>query len=214
MMPPDDAPGEVPKAPAGKLFARPWRFRSGARSVDQLPEVEGVEVAFAGRSNVGKSRLINALVNQKALARTSNAPGRTREINFFACGEPLVLVDLPGYGYAAAPKGVVKAWTRLVHAYLRGRPNLARVMLLIDARHGLKAADTPVLDTLDGAAVSYQAVLTKADKVAPAALAEIHDAVAATLSRRPAAHPEVLATSARTGTGIDALSAAIADLAP
>ncbi len=196
----------------GRLFARPWRFVTGARSLAQLPPPDGLEVAFAGRSNVGKSSLINALTGQKTLARTSNTPGRTREINFFASDAPLVIVDLPGYGYAAAPKAAIKAWTRLIHDYLRGRPNLARVYLLIDARHGLKDSDGPVLETLDQAAVSYQVVLTKVDKLSSGEVAKICDTVAAGLAKRAAAHPEIIVTSATSGRGIDTLRLAIAEL--
>lgn len=205
-----DAPPDAETARL--LFARPWRFLIGARAMDQLPPPDGLDIAFAGRSNVGKSSLINALVGQKGLARTSNAPGRTRELNFFLSEGPLTIVDLPGYGYAAAPKTAVKAWTQLIHDYLRGRPNLARVFLLIDARHGLKTADNAVLETLDQSAVSYQGVLTKADKVSEAELEQVSAAASAQLSRRPAAYPGLIVTSVKDGTGIDDLRAAIARL--
>jgi GTP-binding protein len=195
-----------------RLFAQEWRFASAAGSMASLPKVHGIEVAFAGRSNVGKSSLINALTHRHALARTSHTPGRTQELVFFAGDPVLTLVDLPGYGYASAPKQKVKAWTDLIHAYLRGRANLARVYVLIDARHGLKEADGPALDVLGEAAVSHQIVLTKLDQVKPAELAERIAAVEAALQRRPAAFPLVLATSAREGTGIPELRAAIARL--
>jgi GTP-binding protein len=195
-----------------RLFAQEWRFASAAGSMASLPKMHGIEVAFAGRSNVGKSSLINALTHRHALARTSHTPGRTQELVFFAGDPMLTLVDLPGYGYASAPKQKVKAWTDLIHAYLRGRANLARVYVLIDARHGLKEADGPALDVLGEAAVSHQIVLTKLDQVKPAELAERIAAVEAALRRRPAAFPQVLATSAREGGGIPELRAAIARL--
>src|SRR5215813_12258221 len=154
-----------------KLFAPEWRFISAASSTASLPVMRGDEIAFVGRSNVGKSSLINALANRNSLARTSHTPGRTQELVFFAADDRLTLVDMPGYGYAAAPKVKVAAWTALIHAYLRGRANLKRVYVLVDARRGLAAADSEVLETLDGAAVSYQMVLTKADEVKPGELA-------------------------------------------
>jgi GTP-binding protein len=194
------------------LFASEWRFVAAASSTAALPSMKGAEVAFVGRSNVGKSSLINALTNQGALARTSRTPGRTQELIFFASDDRLTLVDMPGYGYAAAPKAKVAAWTELIHAYFRGRATLKRVYVLLDARRGLAAADAPVLGVLDGAAVSYQPVLTKADEVGPAELADSLDAVTAALAAHPAAHPEVLATSAKSGTGIPELRAAIAKL--
>jgi GTP-binding protein len=194
-----------------RLFAAEWRFAAAAGAVDMLPAMAGAEVAFAGRSNVGKSSLINALTGRKALARTSHTPGRTQELIFFAGQPHLMLVDMPGYGYAAAPKSKVKAWTELIHAYLRGRANLARVYVLIDARHGLKAPDAAVFESLDEAAVSYQIVLTKADQVS-ASLAPAIAAVSASIARRPAAFPEIIGTSAREGTGIAELRAAVARL--
>jgi len=198
---------------AGRLaFARPWRFVMGVAKIDGLPPAEGVEVAFAGRSNVGKSSLINALVGQKALARTSNTPGRTRELNFFTAEAGIVIVDMPGYGYARAPKSEVKDWTRLVFDFLRGRVNLRRVYVLIDARHGIKENDKEALAVLDKAAVSYQIVLTKCDKDKPAALDAVIAATRAAILRRPAAHPEVIATSSTTGAGIDLLRAEITAL--
>jgi GTP-binding protein len=199
---------------AGRLaFARPWRFVMGVSKIEGLPPSEGVEVAFAGRSNVGKSSLINALVGQKTLARTSNTPGRTRELNFFTADNGIVIVDMPGYGYARAPKTEVKEWTRLVFDFLRGRVNLRRVYVLIDARHGIKENDKEALAVLDKAAVSYQIVLTKSDKEKPAALAAVLDATRAAIAKRPAAHPQIIATSSTTGAGIDLLRAEIAALA-
>jgi GTP-binding protein len=194
------------------LFAPEWRFVGAASSTASLPAMKGAEIAFVGRSNVGKSSLINALTNRGALARTSRTPGRTQELVFFASDDRLILVDMPGYGYAAAPKAKVVAWTELIHAYFRGRANLKRVYVLLDARRGLAVADAPVLEVLDSAAVSYQLVLTKADEVPPAELAAGLGAVTAALAARPAAYPEVLATSARSGAGIPELRAAIAKL--
>jgi GTP-binding protein len=198
---------------AGRLlFAREWRFATAAGSLESLPKMRGVEIAFAGRSNVGKSSLINALTGRNALARTSHTPGRTQELIFFQGDSALTLVDMPGYGYAAAPKEKVKAWTRLIHDYLRGRANLARVYVLIDARHGLKDADAPALDALSEAAVSHQIVLTKCEQVKPAELKERIAAIEDALKKRPAAFPHVLPTSTRDGTGIPELRAAIARL--
>jgi GTP-binding protein len=195
-----------------KLFAGEWQFVHAAGSLASLPPMRGIEIAFAGRSNVGKSSLINALTGRNALARTSHTPGRTQELIFFASPAPLMLVDMPGYGYAEAPKAKVKAWTDLIHAYLSGRANLARVYVLVDARHGLKPADAPVLDTLGEAAVSYQIVLTKADALKPPEREARLAATAAAIAKRAAAFPDVLATSARTGAGIPELRAAVARL--
>jgi GTP-binding protein len=195
-----------------RLFAGEWSFLSAAGSIASLPRAAGLEVAFAGRSNVGKSSLVNALTGRRALARTSNTPGRTQELIFFGGAGRLVLVDLPGYGYAAAAKSKVTAWTRLIHDYLHGRAALGRVYVLIDARHGLKTVDEAILDTLGKAAVSHEIVLTKCDQLGAAELAERTEAVAAAIRRRPAAFPDLIATSARTGDGIPALRAAIARL--
>lgn len=183
----------------------------GVADLGQLPEAVLPEVAFAGRSNVGKSSLVNALTGRKTLARTSNTPGRTRELNFFDLGGRAYLVDLPGYGYASAPRPVVEAWTRLTLAYLEGRATLKRVMLLIDSRHGLKPTDGPVLDQLDRAAVSYQIVLTKADKLKPGQPARVAAEVAQAIARRPAAFPAVLVTSSATGEGVDEARLAVLD---
>jgi GTP-binding protein len=195
-----------------KLFACEWRFVSAAGSTASLPPMRGAEVAFVGRSNVGKSSLINALTNRSGLARTSHTPGRTQELIFFAADDRVTLVDMPGYGYAAAPKVKVAAWTTLIDAYLRGRANLKRVYVLVDARRGPTERDDQLLKTLDGAAVSYQIVLTKADEVKPAELFACIDATTAALEKHPAAFPEVLATSAHDGIGIPELRAAIARL--
>ena len=194
-----------------KLFAGDWQFIAAANALAVLPPMQGVEIAFAGRSNVGKSSLINALTGRKALARTSHTPGRTQELIFFQ-GSRMRLVDMPGYGYAATARTKVKAWTDLIHAYLRGRQNLARVYLLIDSRHGLKATDDPVLETLDQAAVSYQVVLTKADQIGAAALAAWVEETQAALTKHPAAFPQLVVTSARSGAGIPALRASVAQL--
>lgn len=200
---------------AGRLlFAKPWQFLLGVAKPEQLPPADGIEVAFAGRSNVGKSTLINALVGQKALARTSNTPGRTRELNLFAAEPGLTIVDMPGYGYARASKSDTAAWNRTILDYLRGRPNLRRVYLLIDGRHGIKPNDITVLDLLDQTAVSYQLVLTKGDKPKPGELDKTVAAVGSGIAKRPAAHPRVLVTSAETGAGIDQLRAEIAALRP
>tara|TARA_R110002020_G_scaffold15140_44_gene53445 strand:- start:988 stop:1542 length:555 start_codon:yes stop_codon:yes gene_type:complete len=182
--------------------------------MDDLPQTGTVEVAFAGRSNVGKSSLINALLAQKGLARTSNTPGRTQELNFFVAeGAPLTIVDMPGYGYASAPKKTVEAWTKLVFSFLRGRQSLRRIYLLIDARHGLKPLDEEVMTSLDKAAVSYLIVLTKADKIAPTALETLLAETAEKIRKRPAAHPTIIATSSVTKDGMEELRAEMATLA-
>jgi GTP-binding protein len=212
MSTPSDEPSAEALERGRLLFARPWSFTLGAAQPKDLPAPGGIEVAFAGRSNVGKSSLINALTGQKALARTSGTPGHTRQINLFDAGAGLLLADLPGYGYARASKREVKAWTRAVFDYLRGRATLRRVYVLVDARHGLKVNDAEALDALDEAAVSYQVVLTKADKVKAAELAAIVVQTSEAIRKRPAAHPEIIVTSAANGNGIDTLRAAIAAL--
>jgi GTP-binding protein len=194
-----------------KLFAGDWRFAYAAPSIETLPPMGAIEIAFAGRSNVGKSSLINALTGRNSLARTSHTPGRTQELIFFE-GPPtggLRLVDMPGYGYAQAPKSKVAAWTTLIHKFLLGRASLARVYVLIDSRHGLKDVDIDILKTLDKAAVSYQLALTKADQVKPAELVACIEATKAALAKHPAAFPDVLATSSRSGDGMPELRAAI-----
>jgi GTP-binding protein len=195
-----------------KLFAPEWKFVSAASSTASLPAMTAPEIAFVGRSNVGKSSLINALTNRNGLARTSHTPGRTQELVFFAADERVSIVDMPGYGYAAAPKAKVVAWTALIHAYLKGRANLLRVYVLVDARRGLVETDDEMMKALDAAAVSYQLVFTKADAVKPAALTAAVAAAAVAIAKRPAGFPDLLVTAAHDGAGIPELRAAIARL--
>lgn len=198
---------------AHKLFAGPCDFMLGVTTMQALPPTDLPEFAFAGRSNVGKSSIINALTNRKALARTSNTPGRTRELNFFDLGGVLRLVDLPGYGYARASRTAVDAWTGLTRNYLRGRPNLRRVHLLIDSRHGLKPVDIETMELLDEAAVPYQLVLTKIDKIKPTMADATRESIAAKAAKHPAAHPDILLTSSEKGDGITELRQAMTDTA-
>lgn len=195
-----------------KLFAGQTDFVKGVVAMDGLPPADRLEVCFAGRSNVGKSTLINALTGRKGLARASNTPGRTQEINYFSLAESHYLVDLPGYGYANAPVAVVEKWQRLLKQYLAGRATLRRAFVLIDARHGIKAVDEEILGLLDSAAVTFQCVLTKADKVRAAEKGRMLDQVRAKLATHPAAYPEIIQTSSEKGEGIATLRAIIADL--
>ncbi|HEX7850926.1 MAG TPA: ribosome biogenesis GTP-binding protein YihA/YsxC [Sphingomonas sp.] len=196
---------------ARKIFAGPVAFLKSAPALEHLPDPVVPEIAFAGRSNVGKSSLLNKLTNRNALARTSNTPGRTQELNFFDVGEPLAfrLVDMPGYGFAKAPKDVVKKWRYLVNDFLRGRQALKRALVLIDARHGIKDVDREIMDMLDKAAVSYRLVLTKADKIKPTELDKVATETAEEARKRPAAHPDILSTSSETGLGMPELRAAV-----
>ena len=200
---------------ARKLFAGPVTFLKSAPGLQFLPDASVPEIAFAGRSNVGKSSLLNALTNRNKLARTSNTPGRTQELNFFDVGTPLRLrlVDMPGYGFAEAPRDMVRRWRHLINDYLRGRAVLKRALVLVDSRHGLKPIDHEVMTMLDDAAVSYHLVLTKADKIKPTVLAEVVAASAAAAARHPAAHPLLIATSSETGEGIAELRTAILEAA-
>ena len=198
---------------AGRLlFAGPSDFLKGVVAMDGMPPDDRIEVCFAGRSNVGKSTLINALTGRKALARASNTPGRTQEINFFTLGDSHYLVDLPGYGFAEAPVAVVAQWQRLLKAYLSGRATLRRAFVLIDARHGIKSVDEEIMGLLDSAAVTFQAVLTKADKPKKGALDRVLDQVRGKLQAHPAAYPEIVVTSSETKDGLETLRAVIAGL--
>ena len=196
---------------ARKLFAGPIAFLKSAPTIEFLPDAVVPEVAFAGRSNVGKSSLLNALTGRNALARTSNTPGRTQELNFFDVGNPLAfrLVDMPGYGFAKAPKDMVKKWRFMVNDFLRGRDVLKRALVLIDARHGIKDVDRDFVEMLDKAAVGYRMVITKADKIKASELVEVTQATADEARKRPSAHPEILVTSSETGLGIPELRAAV-----
>jgi GTP-binding protein len=196
-----------------RLFAGETNFLKGVVAMDGLPPADRLEVCFAGRSNVGKSSLINSLTGRRSLARASNTPGRTQEINFFTLGEERYLVDLPGYGFANAPVKVVEKWQRLLKAYLAGRPNLRRAFVLIDARHGVKSVDEEILAQLDTTAVTFQAVLTKADKVKAHDREKVLEQVRTALSKHAAAFPEIVLTSSEKGDGIDTLRAIIATLA-
>jgi GTP-binding protein len=195
------------------LFAGPVSFELGVVGMEHLPDATLPEVAFAGRSNVGKSSLVNAVTGRNKLARASTEPGRTRELNFFRVGDTMRLVDLPGYGYAKAGRADIERWTGLTRDYLRGRAPLKRVILLIDSRHGVKPHDKDVMDALDTAAVTYQIVLTKADKLKPTELDATQNAAQVAIAKRPAAHPEIIATSSETGLGIELLRAELAALA-
>ena len=207
---PDDA---IDIEAGRRLFAQDCRFVAGSDRIEALPPIGLPEIAFAGRSNVGKSSLVNALTGRNTLARVSDTPGRTQQLNFFDLGGRLILVDMPGFGFARVAKKKVKDWTGLIEKYLRGRPSLRRVCLLIDARHGAMATDRSFMERLDAAAVSYQVVLTKADKAKPADLDDRIATLGTELAKHPAAHPEIITTSAHASTGIPALRAALAALA-
>jgi len=205
-------PEEASREAGRMLFAGQVDFLKGVVAMAGLPPADRIEVCFAGRSNVGKSSLINAVTGRRALARASNTPGRTQEINFFTAGERHYLVDLPGYGFAEAPLPVVERWQRLLKAYLAGRQTLRRVFVLIDARHGVKEVDEEILKLLDKSAVTFQAVLTKTDKMRAGALDDIVTQVRGALKQHPAAYPEIVLTSSQTGAGIESLRAIIASL--
>ena len=207
-----DEPDAQPLEQGRLLFAGETTFVKGVVGMDGLPPPDRMEVCFAGRSNVGKSTLINALTGMKALARASNTPGRTQEINYFTAGDSHYLVDLPGYGYANAPLPVVEKWQRLLKQYLSGRQTLRRAFVLIDARHGVKKVDEEILSLLDSSAVTFQAVLTKADKVKDKERDKVLDQVRGALARHPAAFPEIVVSSSEKGWGIPALRAIIATL--
>jgi len=206
---------EHPGERARKLFSGPVDFLKSAPGLKFLPDPEFPEIAFAGRSNVGKSSLLNALTNRKGLARTSNTPGRTQELNYFDVGRPpqIRLVDMPGYGFAEAPKDLVKRWRFLVNDFLRGRAVLRRAFVLVDSRHGLKPVDLEIMEMLDSAAVNYQLVLTKADKIKPTELAVVLEQTTAESAKHAAAHPQLIATSSETGSGIAELRTAILEAA-
>jgi GTP-binding protein len=205
------APDEAIAERARRLFSGPVEFLKSAPGLEFLPDPDVPEIAFAGRSNVGKSSLLNAITNRKGLARTSNTPGRTQELNFFDVGQPLQLrlVDMPGYGFAEAPKDLVRRWRHLVNDYLRGRAVLKRALVLVDSRHGLKPPDLEMMQMLDKAAINYQIVLTKMDKVKPSALGAVFEATVAEAGRHAAAHPTIFTTSSETGSGIAELRTAI-----
>ena len=207
------APDDRAREAGRKLFAGPVDFLKGVVAMDGLPPADRPEICVAGRSNVGKSSLINALAGRRGLARASNTPGRTQEINYFTLGERLYLVDLPGYGFAKAPPALVARWQALMKAYLAGRPSLRRAVVLIDARHGIKPVDSEILTLLDRAAVPFQTVLTKADKIKAAQRDRTLAQVRAALQSHPAAYPDLIVTSSETGEGIETLRAAIAGLA-
>ena len=207
-----EEPDDISREKGRKMFAGETEFLKGVVAMDGLPPDDRMEVCFAGRSNVGKSTLINALTGRKGLARASNTPGRTQEINYFTVGDSHYLVDLPGYGFANAPLPVVEKWQRLLKKYLSGRQSLRRAFVLIDARHGVKAVDEEILALLDSAAVTFQCILTKADKVKPKDRERVLEQVRGALSKHPAAFPEILLTSSEKGDGIETLRSLIANL--
>jgi len=206
-------PGDDSIEAGRKLFAGQTEFLKGVVAMDGLPAADRLEVCFAGRSNVGKSSLINALTGRKGLARASNTPGRTQEINYFTCGDSHYLVDLPGYGFANAPVKVVEKWQRLLKAYLSGRQTLRRAFVLVDSRHGVKKVDEEIMSLLDSSAVTFQVVLTKTDKMKPKDLETVLVQVRSAISQHPAAYPELILTSSEKGDGIEVLRAVISDIA-